>query len=59
DMQKEDEFTLGVGGGGIGLVKLMDFGLAKKLRNKFYRYRCKIPKILKFWVFCTYIYKII
>ncbi|AJR99180.1 Rck1p [Saccharomyces cerevisiae YJM1418] len=33
DMQKEDEFTLGVGGGGIGLVKLMDFGLAKKLRN--------------------------
>lgn len=33
DVQKEDKFTLGVGGGGIGLVKLMDFGLAKKIRN--------------------------
>ncbi|CAI4061645.1 hypothetical protein SKDZ_07G1040 [Saccharomyces kudriavzevii ZP591] len=31
NIQKEDTFKLGIGGGGIGLVKLMDFGLSKRI----------------------------
>ncbi|CAI4039127.1 hypothetical protein SMKI_07G0980 [Saccharomyces mikatae IFO 1815] len=53
DAQKEDEFKLGVGGGGIGLVKLMDFGLAKRIYDNTAKTPCGTIEYTSPEIFCS------